>query len=342
VAQETVWKHPWILGFLLLGLAGIAFGPLGLGHRPPEPAPPAAVPPPIPEAPAPPPDRTPLSAGTATGDPDEGIDKRSSPQPHAPTVPVSAAADHVLRFLVLGDEQQAQPCRPGDAPWPERAAATLQDRLRAAAGPWAGARVELLDRAPPRVLPTADAAFRFAMDGGWEKLAPEMVIVAVGWQDGAPRESAAALAKAAVPLVDGRGTWLEELAALSVLRDIPGTSGPDARGFYLRSPPGGSPALAPLRHLELLDSLGAWAADHGAALIYLEQPVRHTLGERRVFASTAMRPQPWINLVWGLEQEADVSSLFCGDAEPLRLSALGAQRVGDFVGMGLVQAVIGD
>jgi hypothetical protein len=53
-----------------------------------------------------------------------------------------------------------------------------------------------------------------------------------------------------------------------------------------------------------------------------------------------MRPQPWISTAWGLESQADPRVLF--DAEdPIGLSETGGELVGRFVGLGLVQIVLG-
>jgi hypothetical protein len=109
----------------------------------------------------------------------------------------------------------------------------------------------------------------------------------------------------------------------------------DEARFFLR---GDDPQVPPLRHLELLDTLGVWAAEAQAALIYVEQPVRYTEGSRRILASTAMRPQPWINTVFGLESQPDPEALFASGAGT-ELSLKGAETLGTFVGIGLVQTM---
>jgi hypothetical protein len=257
--------------------------------------------------------------GEAGGYADGSGEQRTAPPPRSPVVPTAAAADGVLRLLVLGDRQAVA--------WAEHARAILEQRLSAASGPWRGAAVELALRSGDRWT-AADALFHL-QSGGWESDAPELVLVAVGWEDGGPGRAL----PAARPAVDGTAEWLVELA-----QEVAAPTA-DGGDFYLH-PNEGLPALEPLRHLELLDTIGIEGAERGAAVVYFEQPVRFAIGERRLFASTGMRPQPWISTAWGLESQADPRVLF--DAEdPIGLSETGGELVGRFVGLGLVQIVLG-
>lgn len=249
-------------------------------------------------------------------------DDRSAPAPRAPVVPPSAADDGVLRLLVLGDRQARA--------WAEAARAILEQRLAVAQGPWRGARVDLALRAGD-AWTAADALFHL-QSGGWDADRPEVVLVALGWEDGG--------AGRPLPLarsgVDGASTWLAELAREEAIRRADGSEG----RFYLNDA-GGLPALAPLAHLEFLDTIGIEGAARGAAVVYLEQPVRIGGGERPIFASTGMRPQPWIATTWGMSAQPDPGSLFAGD-DPLMLSSEGIDLLGFFVGTGLVQVVLGE
>jgi hypothetical protein len=249
--------------------------------------------------------------------PDEQVE--TAPPARAPQVPVAAAADGVLSLLILGDRQVLT--------WAEPARAILEDRLAAATGPWRGAKVELTVRSGDAW--TAADALHHLQSTGWQTDRPELVLVAVGWEDGGPGRALPAARTA----IDGSTTWLTDLAAVPARR---ATGDPR---FYLR-PNEGLPALEPLRHLEFLDTIGLEAAEHGAAAAYLEQPVRHELGDRRLFPSTGMRPQPWISTVYGLESQPDPLSLYSGD-DPLGLNEAGGALVGRFVGLGLVQIVLG-
>lgn len=299
---EGKTTRPALIGVVVL-LAAFAFWKLGA--------------PPLPGGePSPTPSPDPLEAGGfADG---SGVGERTVPASLAPTVASAGAADGRLSMLVYGDDQALGP----GGGWPARAAAVLQDRLRVAPAPWTGAQVDLELVARPD-LSAADVT----RDLLGREEAPELVLVAVGWADGragAPEDGEVAVDAA-------RAWWLEELAALDTHRDVG-----EARGFYAR--PSEQPGLSPLRHLQHLDAAGAWGQQHGAAVLYLEQPIYEPRGDRLYFASTAMRPQPWISLVYGLEQQPDPGRL--AGTTPPRLSPAGDALVGRFVGTGLVQAVI--
>jgi len=279
-------------------------------------------PPPLPEFGAPPPEEEP-SPAVSEG---EGGFKDGRPAPatappaRSPTVLPGAMVDGAIQLLVLGDEQAVQ--------WAPHAREVLQDRLaKLPSGPFVGARVELVVRAQSGW--TAEDGLGHLQAGGWATDRPELIVVALGWGDGAPPETRPEAASATTR-VQAAGTWLEELAGQTVV----GLPAEEAR-FFLRD---ALPAMTPTRHLELLDSLGVEAAEQGAALVYLEQPVRHTAGERRILPSTAMRPQPWINTVFGLESQPQPEALFASD-EGVELSEAGAALVGRFVGVGLVQTL---
>ncbi len=259
------------------------------------------------------------SPGEAGGFADgSGVGQRTAPPSLAPAVPSKRAADGRLSMLVYGDEQAMGP----DGGWAAAAASVLQDRLRVARAPWTGVQVDLELFARPDL-----TAMDVLVDLRARTDLPELVLVAVGWADGGPGD------REVVPVaVDPeRRWWLEELAGLHAHRDID-----EERGFYVRSED--RPALSPLRHLEYLDAVGRWGRGHHIAVLYLEQPIHQPHGERRFFASTAMRPQPWVSLVYGLEQQAEPDRLV-GEVPP-RLSRAGDALVGRFVGTGLVQAVI--
>ncbi len=300
---EGKQSRPALIGLVVV-CAAIAFwilGPPPLPGEDPEPASPEVEETPPPE-----------EGGFKDGRPAPP----TSPPARAPKVPSAAAVDGALKVVVLGDAQAAQ--------WAPHAAGVLQDRVqKLPPGPFAGAAVEVV----VREVGTAEGALAYAQGEGWAADAPELVVVAVGWEDGVP---VGAPDGGATTRVQGAGTWLEELAAQSVV----GLRAGEAR-FYLRD---ANPAQAPLRHLELLDSLGVEAAERGAAVLYLEQPIRWTSGDRRILASTAMRPQPWINTVFGLESQPEPEAIFAGDAGP-ELSEAGAALLGRFVGLGLVQAL---
>ncbi|MEE2830128.1 MAG: hypothetical protein VX498_13135 [Myxococcota bacterium] len=255
------------------------------------------------------------------GNGDKGL--ATAPPARAPKVSPQAAEDGVLRVLVLGDEQSAA--------WRNEAARVLQSRLQGSGGRWSGVKVSSSGRG--RAGWTAAHALAFLEEGGWEVEQPELVLVALGWHDAVP----GALPRVAAS-VDGSTNWLAELASLSVLRDLRGS----AEHFYLREAVEGegSARLAPLRHLEYLDSIGLGGAEHGAAVVYVEQPARFSLEQRRIFATTAMRPQPWISTVFGLEQQQAPEELF-DDSSPIALSPRGAELLGRFVGVGLVPVVLG-
>ncbi len=304
-------RRPALIGFVML-MAVISFWILG----------PPKLPGDAQESPTPeePPADEPTPASVEGGGHADGTgDQRTAPPPRAPVVSPSAAEDGVLNLLVLGDRQATG--------WAEHARAILEQRLSAAVGPWRDAKVALTLRAGP--LWTAADALHHLQSGGWEADAPELVVVAVGWEDGGPGRAL----PAATSSVDGAETWLEELALTPAIRHSE-----DGR-FYLNTNPG-LPALPPLQHLEFLDTVGLEGAARGVAVVYMEQPVRHELADRRLFASTGMRPQPWISTVWGLEQQADPLALF-QEQDPLLLTEAGGGLVGRFVGLGLVQVVLG-
>lgn len=260
---------------------------------------------------------TPSPAGEAGGYKDGRPEPPSAPPPRAPVVPPAAASDRALTLMVLGDEQAAQ--------WAPGAATTLQSRLAALpSGPWRGATVELVVAAEPGW--TAADADAWLSAEGWAKQ-PELVVVAFGWHDGA------AGSPPDLAHVPPGAEWLSELAEAPIV----GLRLEDAR-FFLR---GAEPAVKPLRFLELLDWIGAQGAMRDAAVVYVEQPVRHELGPRRVFPSTSVRPQPWISTVFGIEAQPEPLLLF--DAEqPQLLTDAGTELMARFVGIGLVQVVIGE
>ena len=269
--------------------------------------------------PAPTPEQPTPTPGEAGGYADGTGSTATAPAPRSPRVPPSAAEDGALNLLVLGDRQATA--------WAEHARAILEQRLTAASGPWRGAAVHLTLRTGASWT-AADALFHL-QSGGWQADAPELVLVAVGWEDGGPGRAL----PAARPAVDGATSWLAELAREAAI------PAPDGGSFYLH-PNEGLPALEPLRHLEFLDTIGLEGAQRDAGVVYFEQPVRHPLGERRLFASTGMRPQPWISTAWGLESQADPLALFQED-DPIGLTEAGGELVGRFVGLGLVQIVLG-
>ncbi len=268
---------------------------------------------------APPPPSAPPAVQEGGGFKDGRPEPPSTPPPRSPRVPLAAAEDGVLSLLVLGDRQAAS--------WAPAAASVLQDRLAQSTAPWQGARVELAVQAHEGW--TAAHALQFLQAGGWEEESPELVLLAIGWEDGAGGE-----APEVRPGVDSSQSWLIELTRQSVF----GGSAEEG-SFYLRESDG-EPAVSPRVHLECLDALGLEGKARGAAVVYLEQPIRHTRGERRIFASTAMRPQPWISTVFGLESQPDPAALFAEQAGAV-LSESGASLVGRFVGLGLVQVVVG-
>lgn len=269
-------------------------------------------------------EETPAGAGGyAAGAPGgQQAEPPSSPAPRAAQVHREAPGDGVLRVLVLGDEQSRA--------WAPKTAEVLEDRIQASGGRWEKVRVELSVAAEPGW--TAAEAFHYLEDGGWKSERPELVLVSLGWHDG----KSADRPDPERP-VDGAATWLAELAELSVLRDIQGTES----HFYLRNVVSGPDAgrLPPLRHLEYLDAIGLRGAEHGAAVLYVEQPGRHDLESRKVFATTAMRPQPWISTVFAIEQQADPTAFFKASS-PIALSDVGASALGNFVALGAVPAVI--
>jgi hypothetical protein len=234
----------------------------------------------------------------------------------------AAAADGVLRLLILGDEQARS--------WAPSALAHLQRRLAESSGPWAKVRVELSLKAETGW--TAAEAWNFLEQGGWDSERPELVLVAVGWHDGVrPRGKE-------VPPRDAASERLGGLARLAVFRD----RGADEHNFYLRRGLGPLPVehLSPRHHLELMDGIALRAAERGTAVLYVEQPARHARRERRVFATTAARPQPWLATVFSLEQRDDVEALFARDSV-FELSPAGAEQVGRYVGLGAAPAVLG-
>jgi antirestriction protein ArdC len=89
-----------------------------------------------------------------------------------------------------------------------------------------------------------------------------------------------------------------------------------------------------------MDGIALRAAERGTAVLYVEQPARHARRERRVFATTAARPQPWLATVFSLEQRDDVEALFARDSV-FELSPAGAEQVGRYVGLGAAPAVLG-
>lgn len=303
-APEPKTVRPALIGFVLL-CAAIAFWIRGPGE--------------LPESEEETPVETPTPPLEAGGYKDGRPPPPTAPPSRAPTVPPGAMVDGVITLLVLGDEQAAQ--------WAPAAREVLESRTaKLPSGVFAGAEIKLIVRAEPGW--TAEHALHYLQSGGWEVDRPELVVVALGWNDGAP--PATRVPVTATTRVQAEGTWLEELAGQSVV----GLPVEEAR-FFLQ---GADAEMSPTRHLELLDSLGVEAAEHGAALIYLEQPVRHTVGERRVLPSTAMRPQPWINTVFGLESQTDPAGLFAADAG-IELSERGADLLGRFAGLGLVQVL---
>ncbi|MCP4871300.1 MAG: hypothetical protein GY898_21535 [Proteobacteria bacterium] len=302
-APEPKTVRPALIGFVLV-CAAIAFWIRG----------PAPLPESVEETPG---EVTPPaeSGGYKDGRPPVA----TAPPARAPTVPPGAMVDGSIRLMVLGDEQAAQ--------WAPAAREVLESRTaKLPSGVFAGATIDLVVRAEPGW--TAENALHHLQDGGWEADKPELIVVALGWHDGAPPATRVPIT--ATTRVQAAGTWLEDLAAQSVV----GLPVEEAR-FFLQSP---DAEMSSTRHLELLDSLAVEAAEHGAALVYLEQPVRHTAGERRILPSTAMRPQPWINTVFGLESQPDPAALFAGEAGP-ELTDAGAALLGRFVGLGLVQVL---
>jgi hypothetical protein len=248
-----------------------------------------------------------------------GVGERTSPAALSPVVLSAAANDQRLLLRVYGDEQALGP----DGGWPARAAEVLQERLRVAPAPWTGVAVEL------EVIAHAGLTAAHALDHLRDTPArPELVLFAVGWADG----RAGKPASAAVAPDPDRDWWLDELAGLHAHRDVG-----ESRGFYVHAAV--PPRVSARHHLACLDAAGAWGARHDVAVLYLEQPILEPLGDRRWFPSTAMRPQPWISLVYGFEQQPDPASL-AAEEVPL-LSPTGEALVGRFVGVGLVHAVIG-
>jgi len=259
----------------------------------------------------------PGSGAPAGGYSDGSGDRRTAPAPRAQTLKQSSADDGVLRVLVLGDEQAL-----GEGSWPAIAGQVLQDRLAPAPAPWPTVRVEVTTAGAPGWTAAHAWAWLSAQEPG-----PELILVSLGWNDG--RAGSPALGPPPAPAAD-RQWYLDELAALGALRHV----GVDS-GFYLDG--AAEPRLAVDDHLRALDSLAVRAAELGAALVYVEQPVLRSEGPRTVFASTAMRPQPWILLAPALEAQPDAAALF-GQAPTL--TPTGHEAVGRYVGEGLVATVL--
>jgi hypothetical protein len=233
-----------------------------------------------------------------------------------------ASADGVLKLLILGDEQAMA--------WAPSAVAHLQSRLSQTDGPWAGVTVELALRAEPGW--TAADAWNFMELGGWDTEQPELVLVALGWHDGArPRGKE-------VPASDPASQRLDALAQQAVFDD----RGEREHHFYLRRGLEGLEGehLSPHHHLGLLDALGLRAAERGAALLYVEQPARHVRKQRNFFPTTAARPRPWLATVFSLEGQGEPEALFVADSV-FELSSVGAEQVGRYVGLGAAPAVLG-
>jgi len=240
----------------------------------------------------------------------------------SPYVDGSAAKDGVLRLLILGDEQASS--------WGESAATQLQERLRESAGDWSEVEVELTLEA--NVGWSAAEAWEFLELGGWDEHRPELVLLSFGWYDAArPRAGE-------VPATDAATRRLTGLAKRAVFSD----RAVGEHDFYLRRALEGLKGehLSPQHHLELLDAVALRGAENGAAVLYVEQPALHHRKERRVFATTAARPQPWLGTVFSMEQRADVDGLF-SDNSPIALCAEGAAHLGRTVGLGAAPAVLG-
>jgi hypothetical protein len=234
----------------------------------------------------------------------------------------TATEDGVLKLLILGDEQAMA--------WAPFAVAHLQRRLSQTDGPWAGVTVELALRAEPGW--TAADAWNFMELGGWDAEQPELVLVALGWHDGArPRGKE-------VPASDAASQRLDVLAQQAVFDD----RGQGEHHFYLRRGLEGLEGehLSPHHHLGLLDALGLRAAERGATLLYVEQPARHVRKQRNFFPTTASRPRPWLATVFPLEGQGEPDSLFVADSV-FELSPVGAEQVGRYVGLGVAPAVLG-
>ncbi len=232
-----------------------------------------------------------------------------------------SASDGVLKLLVLGDEQART--------WAPSATAYLQGRLAESEGIWSSVRVDLALQTHPGW--TVADAWDFLEEGGWESEQPELVLVAFGWHDGArPRGRE-------VPAQDEFSARLEALAQAAVFKD----RGEGEHHFYLRRGLEGLEGehLSPRHHLALLDGIALRAAERGAAVLYVEQPARHTRKERRVFSTTAARPRPWLATVFPLEGADDVDALFTGESV-ISLSPAGGEQVGRYVGLGVAPAVL--
>jgi len=234
----------------------------------------------------------------------------------------SASEDGVLSLLILGDEQAGS--------WAKKAVPHLQERLASSSGPWSTVRVEASIRANSGW--TAADAWNFLEQGGWVEENPELVLLAVGWHDAATpraREN---------PPVDSATPRLDELIKQAVFQD----RRVGQHDFYLRRALEGLEGehLSPQHHLELLDGIALRGAERSAAVLYVEQPARHSRGERTIFPTTASRPQPWLATVDALERLGKTEALFEG-ASPTGLSAEGADKVARYVGLGAAPAVLG-
>jgi hypothetical protein len=233
-----------------------------------------------------------------------------------------ASTDGVLSLLILGDEQAAS--------WAEGAVVHLQERLADSPAPWSSVRVEASIQANAGW--TAANAWNFLEQGGWADESPELVLLAVGWHDAAtPRARE-------TPPVDAATPRLAEFIKQAVFQD----RREGQHDFYLRRALEGLEGehLSPEHHLELLDGIALRGAENGAAVLYVEQPARHSRGERSIFPTTAARPQPWLATVGALERLAMTEALF-EESSPIALTAQGAANVARYVGLGAAPAVLG-
>ncbi len=145
---------------------------------------------------------------------------------------------------------------------------------------------------------------------------PDVILVSLGWEDGAPGE--------AVPDPDAKG----KLGMLAAARVVAGRE-----GFFLRTQ--GPTRISSASFLSELREAKEMAAARDVRLVFVEQTARVLNGPVDIAPTTGARPGPWIAVVTKLDEQSRAE--WWSEADPLRLTDAGHRRIGGVIGEQLAE-----
>ena len=211
---------------------------------------------------------------------------------------VSTPSPEPLRVEVLGDVQMYR--SDGQPGWPTVARNVLKSALERPV------QLDVVDA------PTAEAVESYLL--GLTD-APDLIVVAIGWEDGAAGD--------AEPTLETEGPIAELVARTAI---------PDRAGFFARTD--GRTQTHPADYLTRLENARRAGATHGSTVVFLQQLAKMN-GE--LHRTAAAGPGPRILLTDLLTEQSRVQ--WWSTESPLPMTDGGHRRVGGLIGVALVPFV---